>query len=232
VFPVETMYALAGPAADALAREIFALVLSLVDAHHLVDVLAPSVCAGGKWKGGKLHLAGERYGAVLLPRADVVPSGLLQLLRKGGGRVLCVGRAPSVTSRGRKIVAGSLNKAAKIPAPLQHLEETTAVLQHLEETTAVLQHLEETTAVLQHLEGIPDLRPVLAPAGCWVTLTRVSGGSVVTLVPARHGGTYHGRVELEGAAADIPQGGGLTRIHFPRTGPPVVTSIPGIQVRS
>jgi hypothetical protein len=202
VFPVETMYALAGPAADVLAREIFALVLSLLDAHHLVDVLAPSVCAGGKWKGGTLHLAGEQYGAVLLPRAEVVPSSLLPLMRKGGGRVLCIGKAPSMTSRGKEITAGGLQEAAGLPAALQQLER------------------------------IPELRPVLAPAGCWVTLTRIPGGSVVSAVPARQGRGYGGRVELEGVAAEIPPGGGLTRILFPRTGPPVVTTISGIKGRS
>ena len=47
VFPVETLYALADTRADATARDIFRLILALVDVHFHVDVLAPSAMRKG-----------------------------------------------------------------------------------------------------------------------------------------------------------------------------------------
>jgi hypothetical protein len=194
VFPVQTLYALAGPAADAVARHIFSLALALLDAHYLVDIQASSVCAAGRWSGGKFHLAGERYRAVVLPYAGVIAPDLLPVLRRGGDRILCIGERPA--SRGRTVAAAGVSLVPDIPA------------------------------ALRWLEGVRDLRPVHAPADCWVTLMRLARGSVVTAVPSRHGLRYGGSLGLEGVFAELPDSGGLSRAMFIDGAVPVLATIP------
>jgi len=194
LFPVESLYALAGPAADAVAREIFALTLALLDAHHLVDIQATSVCTKGRWIGGEYHLGGARYGAVILPFSPVVAPELLPILRSKGANVLYVGDRPQRTVRGKTVVQGRTALVPDIPG------------------------------VVRWLDDRPDLRPVTAPAGSWVTMTRVSGGGLVTVVPSRHGSRYSGRLALGGAAVELPDSGGLTRVLFPVKGAPIITT--------
>jgi hypothetical protein len=51
LYPVESMYALADHRADKVAEEIFAFILSLLDNHFHVDVLATTVARNGHWRG-------------------------------------------------------------------------------------------------------------------------------------------------------------------------------------
>jgi hypothetical protein len=194
VFPVETLYALAGPAADELARDIFSLALALLDAHYLVDIQASSVCAAGRWSGEKFQLAGEQYRAAVFPYARVIAPDLVPVLRRGGDRVLCIGERPA--TRGRAVAADGVTL---VP---------------------------DSSAALRWLEGVQDLRPVDAPADCWVTLTRLARGSVVTAVPSRHGRRYRGSLGLEGASVELPESGGISRVAFINGAAPVVTTIP------
>jgi hypothetical protein len=79
---------------------------------------------------------------------------------------------------------------------------------------------------LRWLEGVQELRPVHAPADCWVTLTRLSRGSVVTAVPSRHGLRYRGPLGLEEVFAELPESGGLSRMAFMDGAAPVLATIP------
>jgi hypothetical protein len=194
VFPVESMYALAGPAADGIAREVFSLILALLDAQYPIDVLAPSACMSGRWTGNDFLLGGVRYRAVVYPSPSVVPQDIVPILRRGKTRLFCVGDIPRRSARGGSISPGNFSSIVG------------------------------TTDLLQRLEAIPELRPVRGPANCWVTRTPLASGSLVTVTPSRHGFRYKGTLTLESVAAELPESSGLTRVVFPVDGTPVVTA--------
>ena len=179
LFPVELLYALAGPVADRVAATIFELVLELLDEHYHVDVLAPSVLGGASWVKGDLVLRTHRYRAVIVPfptREQV--------------------KAPMLT--GKK--------------PVFFLHETGGV----QEKGAGKQMIGHA---LEFLAGVPGIRPVIAPAHCWTTMTRVERGTIVTLSPSRHGYKYRGMVRMEGREVQLSEeSSGMTRVLFPQTG--------------
>ncbi len=82
LFPVEGLYALAGPAADRAATMIFHLLLAMLDNHYHVDVLSPSACAGARWSAGELSAGKAHYCAVIAPFMGARESGSLHLSRK------------------------------------------------------------------------------------------------------------------------------------------------------
>jgi hypothetical protein len=82
IFPVEALYALAGPAADSTAMAIFELLLALVDNHYHVDVLAPSACTGSRWAQGEYLVGESRYRAVITPFMNAQQSKSLCLSRR------------------------------------------------------------------------------------------------------------------------------------------------------
>ncbi|RPH37699.1 hypothetical protein EHM92_01995 [bacterium] len=82
LFPVEALYALAGPAADRAANMIFELLLALLDSHYHVDVLSTSACHGALWSRGELVLGDHRYRAVVAPFATAEQSSSLHLSGK------------------------------------------------------------------------------------------------------------------------------------------------------
>ncbi len=100
IFPVETLYALADPRADAAAGMVFRLILALLDERYQVDVLAPSVCEEGRWSGGKLLVGKQAYDAVVYPSPAVIRPSLARVIRSEPGRLLFVGRRPGLRLNG------------------------------------------------------------------------------------------------------------------------------------
>jgi hypothetical protein len=187
IYPVETLYALGGTEADTVAQGIFELTLELLDHHHHVDIHAPSLCMRGRWSGGEFVLGSSRYDLLMLPSALVIPEHLSSLLRAGRERVLFVGELPQRTSRGKRI---------PLPAGRQRWEAVTPA------------------DALVRLNAIPALRPVNAPEGTWVTMTRLGRGTMVSVAPARCGFRYSGPLAYGGVEVDLPERAGLTRILF------------------
>ena len=194
VFPVESMYAFAGPAADAAAAGIFRLLLALIDEHFQVDVHAPSVCRDGEWVRNEFRLADAHYRAVLCPYPLVLHPDMVPLMRAGGERVALVFGMPQRLTSGRSYAMPSLAGGGDI------------------------------RATLDWLRTIPAIRPVEAPVRSWATVTPLSHGTLVSLCPSRHGYSYGGRLQLHGAGVMLPESTGLMRVLFPHAGTPVTLS--------
>jgi hypothetical protein len=192
VFPVESMYAFAGPEADAAAADIFRLLLALLDEHFQIDVHAPSICREGKWVKNEFLLGEARYRAVLCPYPRVLRPEMVPLMRAGGERVAAVFGKPHRLTSGRRCAMPSLAGGADIQT------------------------------ALDWLRTIPAIRPVEAPARSWATVTPLSQGTLITLCPSRHGYSYGGRVQLQGAGVILPESTGLMRVLFPHAGTPVI----------
>jgi hypothetical protein len=190
VYPVETLYAHAGPGADTIARRTFELLLALLDRHYHVDVLSAAEVEKGRWRHSQFECPVGRHDLVLLPSPEVVTSKMKQALGTTTDRVLCVFSGPEWTEHG-KVVAGSGWKICP-----------------------------STEAVLDQLAQFPELRPVTAPAGTWITRTAHDEGMIVTLAPARCYTRYAGTVGWGGARLNVSESTGLTRILFSRTGVP------------
>jgi hypothetical protein len=186
LFPVETLYALADPRADAAAASVFRLILALLDAHYQVDVLSPSVCERGRWFGEKLVLGVQRYDAVLFPSPNALKPSLTRLLGSNSSRLLFVGGRPERRTDGRLLRHSS-------PAVARTLQD-----------------------VSEWLAAIPGIRRIEAPEGCWATMTERASGTVVSLMPARLGRRFQGLVSLDGRTVAIPEQQGLIRVVFPK----------------
>jgi hypothetical protein len=192
VFPVETLYALAGPPADAAAADVFRLILALLDNHYHVEVVSAALCADGRFDKGAYVSGKRRYDALILPFPQVLHPDIVPVLRQRKKNVLLFHGTPQRLNNGRKFSAGPVESRSDIHG------------------------------VLLWLEGLPHLRPVEAPAGSWVTSTPVRAGTVVCLAPSRYGQTYGGRLSMHDVSIDIPRTSGLTRVLFPHEGGPVI----------
>jgi hypothetical protein len=82
VFPIDALYAHAGPAADRAATLVFELLLKLLDAHYHVDVLSPSSCVRAQWSKGEYTIRNTRYQAVIAPFVTARESQPLRLAGK------------------------------------------------------------------------------------------------------------------------------------------------------
>jgi len=192
VFPVETLYALAGPGADAAAADVFRLLLALLDNHYQVEIVSAALCGDGRFEKGAYVSEKRRYDAVILPFPQVLHPGIVPVLRQRKKNVLLFHGKPQRINNGRKVSAAPVESRPDIHG------------------------------VLLWLEGLPHLRPVEAPAGSWVTSTPVRAGTVVCLAPSRYGQTYGGRLSRHAVSIDIPRTSGLTRVLFPHEGGPVI----------
>ena len=192
VFPIETLYALAGPPADAIAAEIFRLVLALLDAHYQVDVHASSLFPEGRWEGDEFVLGCSRYRSIIFPFPHVISQDVLALMRKGAKKVFCMGGLPHQLATGRTCSPNAFRTGAAI------------------------------ASTLDWLGTLPALRPVQAPPQSWVTVTPVDRGTMVSLCPSRHGYTFSGRLQYQEASVVLPESRGLTRVFFPRVGEPEI----------
>jgi hypothetical protein len=195
VYPVESMFAEAGPGADRIAASVFSLMLELVDHHYQVDVRSASALRGGKWKDNAFVLDGNRYAAVLMPYPEVCSPELLAVIRNGGHRVVMVGNAPWRMSDGKLMPFSSWTVSP------------------------------DNATALAHLEQISHVRLFTPPAQSWATVTRITNGHMVTLVPARAGLTYSGDLVFGKETVKIPATSGLIRIFFPTGGAPVIHGV-------
>ncbi|MDH7515855.1 MAG: hypothetical protein QHI48_08285 [Bacteroidota bacterium] len=136
----------------------------------------------------------RRYAAVVLPHASVMPHSFTDFIASSGVRCICVFGTPRWGEDGR---------------PLRHCRS---------------EALPDIRSVVRALRADPRSRPVQAPARCWVTTTRIDGGILLSLCPARHGYTYEGCIRFRGVRVLIPATSGLYRIliredgtaeHFP-----------------
>jgi hypothetical protein len=182
VFPVESLYALADPRADAIASSVFKLVLALLDAHYHVDVLSPSQVLAGQWSGNRLDVRGQRYSSVVYPHPTVVNAGVMRLLARRPGRVLYAFGLPERT------VQNKPTKAARLFAP---------------DAMAVLQWLQEHQ-ITRPVVAPPGTWVTLSHLG--------NGQSLVCVVPSRHGIPYEGKVSCFGQSTTVPSQTGLMRM--------------------
>jgi hypothetical protein len=94
IFPVDSLYGIAGQKADREAAAIFQLLLALLDNHYHVDVLAPSACLGARWSKGTYIVGEMRYRAVIAPLITDLLSSSLHL---SSGKPVCfIGSAGSL----------------------------------------------------------------------------------------------------------------------------------------
>jgi hypothetical protein len=191
LYPVESLYALADHRADKAAADIFALILSLLDHHFHVDVLATTSVRNGHWHGKQFRFGAGKYDIVLCPHASIVDRRLLQMLNAAKDKVLFPYEGPSRFEDGKSIPNSLLHDSS------------------------------EPGEVLARLSSMSELRPVTAPEQSWVTITQTKQGTIVSIVPSRFGYRYKGEVRLGGKSIILPETDQLERILFPRVGEPV-----------
>jgi hypothetical protein len=190
VYPVETLYALADHRADRVAADIFSLLLSLLDMHFHVDVLSTSAVQHARWKNKRFSSGTEKYDFVLSPYPGVVGRSLLRLLTRGKERSACVFDRPTLFEDGKKVPASAHDSLSGI------------------------------NEVLDRLQSLPGLRPVQAPPDCWVTMTPVRQGTLVSLAPSRVGRRFGGEVRFNGQTIILEETEQLQRILYPLAGVP------------
>ncbi len=184
VFPVESMYAETFYHADSMARSIFELVLTLTDAHYHVEITSTSALENLTWKDGLFRDGAFTYEVAIAPYPSGIPDPIRTVLGKGRGRVLHVFEYPQQAPGDRAGQSRLSGRGGTI------------------------------AEVLPWLSQFPGLRPVKAPARSWVSLTRVSDGYVVSLVPSRFGYKYKGRVSFQGRSIDLNEQKRLVRVLF------------------
>jgi hypothetical protein len=192
VFPVESLYALAGPAADTIAREVFRLILTLVDQRFQVDVHSLSLCRDGRWERNEFVLGDSRYNAVILPFLHILPAEDLAFVRQGSKNVFFIGGPPTRLTNGH---ACTLKRA---------------------------QSGNSIDSALDWLNSLPGAHPLTAPERSWATITQLRDGAIVSLCPSRHGYSFSGRVAYKGLSVTLPEHSGLTRVFFPHEGEPEI----------
>ncbi len=103
IYPVETMYALGDTRADAAAREVFRMVLDLVDDHFHVMVVSPSALEGCQYQRGTFRIGQHTFDAMVYPFANIVPSSVLPLLRRGKERIVYYKSVPRRLTSGKSV---------------------------------------------------------------------------------------------------------------------------------
>ena len=191
LYPVESLYALADLHADEAAAEIFALILSLLDNHFHVDVLATTVARNGRWHGKQFCVGSGKYDFVLCPHAAIMDRKLLRILNAAKEKVLFLYEAPT------------------------HFEDGKSI------PTSMMYDSSEPGEVLARLKSLSELRPVTVPEQCWVTISQTKQGKIVSLVPSRFGYHYRGEVRSGAKSFMLPETDGLERILFPPVGEPM-----------
>ncbi len=197
IFPVETMYALGDARANDAAASIFRLILALLDNHYHVDLIGSTRAAEGRWRQGKFTLGGRGYHIIIYPFPSVVGGALYATLREEKDRVLYMYGAPAITAEGVRLRPGRTDMALK------------------------------DQEIFDRLAGEESLRPVRAPAGTWVTMTRHSGGILVAVAPSRVSHAAAGVVSFNDASVSIPPSQAVRRILFvPGEGPRLLDEAP------
>ncbi|MEX2117412.1 MAG: hypothetical protein WEB37_11040 [Bacteroidota bacterium] len=192
LYPMETLYALADTRADNVAAEIFTLLLTLLDNHLHIDVLATTDLRKGRWVGKQLRVGQGKYDFVLCPHASIIDRNVLRTLSAVKEKVLYLFGAPERFADGKPLTA-SQKIASGGPGE-----------------------------ILSRIKVLPELRPVEGPEQTWLTITQASGGTIVSLIPSRAGHRYKGNVRLKNRSIVIPETDQLKRILFSSTGEPVI----------
>ena len=141
VYPVESLYVLGGTRADEAARRVFELLLRLLDHHYQPDVLSPALAARGKMRGGKFHVRGMAYDAVIFPYPAMAGKGVVRALGAARGAALYAYEAPP--HPGATAVAGAEDEifawlaARPELRPVSAPEKTWVTLTRTEEGTIV-----------------------------------------------------------------------------------------------
>jgi len=97
------MYSLANEQADVLAKEIFRLLLYLVDHHYHVDVLSSTLAGKGTWRQDRLCVGASQYEMVLLPFADIIAKEVWSRVQLRPDRCCFIYRKPVCTAGGQAI---------------------------------------------------------------------------------------------------------------------------------
>jgi hypothetical protein len=187
VYPVETLYALANHRADAVATEIFKLLLALQDHHYHVDVVSQSIFKNGTWKDEQFILDQNVYDAVIFPHAEILAKATANIQQNGAAQTLYAFGAP------RRLVNGQT-----VALPIDH-------------------RARNSDEVLSWLEAQPKLRPIKAPEHAWISLTRLREQTIITLTPSRHGYHYEGEVVCADKVVTISRCANLSRVVFSKT---------------
>ncbi|NUM79150.1 hypothetical protein HUU40_32735 [candidate division KSB1 bacterium] len=184
VYPVETLYALANHRADAVAAEIFKLLLVLTDHHYHVDVVSDSIFTKGIWKDQQFILDQNVYEAVIFPYAEILSEAAAIIQQNGAGQTLYAFNEPHKLANGPSVAL-----------PIDH-------------------RAKNAEEVLSWLQEKPRLRPVIAPDHSWISLTRMPEQTIVTLAPSRRGYHYEGEIVWGDKAATISRCANLSRVNF------------------
>jgi hypothetical protein len=192
VFPVESLYALAGQPADIVAREVFRLILKLVDHHFQVDVHSLSLCRDGQWKKNEFILGDSRYRAVVFPFPQILPPDGLSFVKRGTKNVFLMGGQPKRLTNGHACVVKGIQSGNSIDS------------------------------VLDWLDTLPGARTLEAPERSWATITKLRDGAIISVCPSRHGYMFSGRLAYGDSSVVLPEHSGLTRVFFPRGGEPEI----------
>jgi hypothetical protein len=187
VYPVETLYALANHRADAVAAEIFKLLLALLDHHYHIEVVSSSLFATGEWRDRRFVLEQNVYEAVIFPYAEILSEAMTTIQQNGAAQTLYAFGEP------RKLINGRT-----VALPIDH-------------------RAKNPDEVLRWLNEQPKLRPVKAPDHAWISLTRMPEQTIVTLAPSRHGYQYEGEVAYAEKVVAISRGEKLSTVIFPKT---------------
>jgi hypothetical protein len=123
LFPIETLYALGDGRADGVSKDVFDLVLALLDAHYQVDLFSPEWAGRGTWKNGKLISGEMSYGAVLYPHPRVMDEDVAAFLRQKGSVVRYV-FGPIERTVGNRPVKGSGGVLGSIAETVEFLAKT------------------------------------------------------------------------------------------------------------
>lgn len=187
VYPVETLYALANHRADAIAAEVFNLLLALTDHHYHVDVISNSIFTKGLWKDQQFILEQNGYDAVIFPHAEIISAAAASIQQNGADQALYVFSEPRKLANGQNLSLPVAHRARVLEEALSWLEEK------------------------------PELRPVQAPANSWISLTRMPEQAIITLAPSRHGYQYEGALVCGDKAVMISRSANLSRVIFSST---------------
>lgn len=192
IFPVETLYAIGGPAANESARDVFKLILWLTDAQYAIDWLSPVMLKSLRFADGNFHLNQNTYDAVIFPHPRIIPPDLVPILK---------------------------NAASKVAFGYEQPEFDTAANSLDFSGTACFQNTAELADWLQaHEIG----KMVQAPETSWVSVIELPPKTIVSLCPSRVGQTYQGEVVWQKHRVNVPPSTELTQIIFSKSGKPEI----------
>ena len=192
IFPVETIYAIGGPAANKLAQDAFELILWLTDQHFAIDWLSPTMLESIIFDDGKFRLLRVDYDAIIFPHPKVIPAELSPVLQAGLSKIAFGYGVPEFDTLARTLDFSGTK------------------------------YFSNFSELSKWLQAQKIAKPVDAPKNSWVSTIELPEKSIVSLCPARVGQTYQGRVEFHGQQVTVPASSELTQIIFPTNSEPEI----------